>query len=247
MLKVNVAADVESGGDTLGGFKVWASDAYEAVVKALYFGAAKSGAQFAGIHLTIDGKEYREQVYFTNKAGDTFYVDKNSGKKKELPGYQLVNELCLMTTSIPLLDESQTIEEKILKLYDPDSKAETNQSVPCATDVIGKPIIAGIMHKIANKQEKGDDGNYHDINEKREYNELNKFFHAETQGTATEYQKDLKIGDFFEAWVNENKGKEVNTFKEVKGNAGGNAGRPGANNAAAGSGQATKSLFNRDK
>lgn len=238
MLKINTANDVESGGDTLGGFKLWPSNAYEAVVKALYFGASDKGAQYAGIHLLIDGTEYREQVYMTNKAGDNFYVDKSTGKKKEMPGFQLVNEICLMTTGLPLLD--QPIEEKILKLYDYNEKKETNQSVPVAVEVIGKPIIAGILHKIKNKQQKveGTD-DYIDIDEKREFNEINKVFHAESQGTATEYQKELKLGAFFEEWVNKNKDNTIDTFKTPR-NAP-QSGRPGANPS---NGQ-TKSLFNR--
>lgn len=232
MLKFNQADDVEKGGDVLGGFTVFESDAYEATVKALYFGKAKSGAQFAGINLLINGKEYREQVYFTTKAGDTFYVDKNTGKKRELPGFQTVNELCLITTGQPLA--AQEMEEKVLKLWDSEARAETNQSVPVAVEVIGKPVVVGILKEIVNKQQKNDStGEYEDTEEERTQNQISKFFHAETQGTVTEYEKDTKLGIFFEEWANKNKGNTINRFRKPQAA----PGKPGGN------GGATKSLF----
>lgn len=239
MLNIKTTDNIQEGGDSLGGFKVWESDAYEALVKVVYLGTAKSGAQFAGIHLTIDGKEYREQVYFTNKAGENYYT--KDGKAYELPGFQTVNELCLMTTGVGLMD-GQNVEEKIVKLYDPEAKAETNQSVPVLVDLLNKPVVVGIIKEIVNKQKKNDStGNYEDIAEKREQNQISKFFHHETKGTATEYKKDLKLGTFFEEWVSQNKGNTRDRYKEPSAN-GGAPGRPGQ---AGGQQQATKSLFNR--
>lgn len=248
MLKINTTNDVEENGDVLGGFKIFESDAYETIVKALYFGTWKSGAQYAGIILTTsDGGEYRETITYTNAAGENYYKDKRSGKNKEMPGFQTVNELCLMTTGIGLMDHinAGNIEEKVLKLWDSEAKAETNQSVPVAVEVIGKPVVAGIIKQIVNKQVKGTvDGKetYVDGPEKREENQISKFFHAETQGTATEYLKDAKLGTFFEEWINKNKGNTINRYKEVKDGAA--PGRPGQAGGASG-GPATQSLFNR--
>ena len=241
MLEVKTDANVKSGGDTLGGFKVWDTGAYEAVVKAVYLGKSEKGAQFAGIHLTIDGKEYREQVYFTNREGENFYKDKKTGEAKEMPGFQTVNELVLLTTGTGLLD-NQAIEDKVLKLYDPQAKAETNQSVPCLVEVMNKPIIVGIQKVKSFKQEKNaTTGNYEDTAEIREENQINKFFHAETQGTVTEYMKDLKHGAFFEEWTGRNTHDFVVDKTKGKNAATGGAapGRPGA---AQGE---TKSLFGK--
>jgi hypothetical protein len=235
-LTIKQADKVETSGDTLGGFKVWESDAYEATVKAIYIGSYVSGAQFCGLHLSIDGTEYREQITITNKAGENFYT--KGDKNYELPGFQVINELCQLTTGFGLLD--QEIEDRTFKLYDKDAGGETNQSVPCPINVLNKPIVAGILNKLVNKQVKNDaTGKYEDTAETRNENELNKVFHAETQGTVTEYQKGLKHGTFLEEWLAKNKGEVSNQVKKVGGAA--QSGRPGQ--AGPGAGQTTGSLF----
>lgn len=242
LLKTTTADDVVEGGDVLGGFRVYDTDAYESMVKVVYVGQSPAGARFLGIHLQLEAGEYRENVYFTNRDGENFYVDKKSGKKKELPGFQTANELCLMTTGLPL--EEQELEEKVIKLYDPEQQQETNQSVPVLVNVINKPVVAAIQKSKKFKQVKDAAGNYVDTDETREENTISKFFHHESQGTATEYKKDQPLGKFFEAWVNQNKGK---VYDRTQGKTGGNpnagqAGRPGQQPPASG---ATKSLFNR--
>ena len=238
MLNIKTSDKAQESGDTLGGFKVWDTNAYEAVVKAVYLGKSKEGANFAGIHLMINGQEYREQVYFTNKAGENFYV--RDGKEFEMPGFQTVNELVLLTTGTGLLD-NPAIEEKILKLYDPEQKQETNQSVPCLVEVMGKPIIVGIQKVKEFKQEKNDTtGKYEDSDKVREHNQINKFFHAETQGTVTEYKKDLRLGAFFEEWSAKNTPEFVLDKTKNKKAGGAAPGRPGASGS---NGGETKSLF----
>lgn len=239
MLNVKTNNKAKQGGDVLGGFKVWDTNGYEAVVKAIFIGTSKSGAKFAGIHLNIDNQEYREQIYFTNKEGENFYIDKNSQEPKEMPGFQTVNELVMLTTGIGLLDENQVIEDKVLKLYDPESKAETNQSVPCVVEAHGKSIIVGIQKVKEFKQKKNDaTGTYENTDEIRETNQINKVFHAETQGTVTEYIKDTKLGGFWEEWSAKNTPDFViDKTRNARGSFPA-PGRPGAS-----SGKETKSLF----
>ena len=245
LLKTTTSDKAKAGGDTLGGFSVFKSDAYEAIVKMLYVGQAKSGAKFLGIHLTIDGKEYREQVYFTNKNGENFYTKNN--EDHILPGYQNADELCLLTTGKHL--EDQDVEEKIVRLYDATAGAETNQSVPVLVEALNQPIVVGLIHELVNKQVKNGEGVY--VNavgqdgkaETREQNQINKFFHAETQGTVTEYTNEMELGKFYQEWVAANKDdKPKNRVKAVQGGATGAPGRPGATG---GTGGETKSLFNR--
>lgn len=233
---------MEETKDTLGGFRALDSDAYEGVVKLAYAGRSSGGASFIGLHLMIDGKEYRENLYYTNKQGENFYLDKNTGKKRPMPAFTNVDELCLLTTGQPL--ENQETEERIVKLYDPTSKTETNQSVPVLIDVMDKPIIAGILKEIVDKTQKQPDGTYAATGETREENRVNKFFHAETQGTVNEYKHDQKLGEFYENWVAQNKG----SVSDRSTKAGAAGARPGAPGASAGAPpQSTgKSLFNRN-
>lgn len=237
---------MEESKDVLGGFRALESDAYEGVVKLAYAGRSSGGAHFIGLHLMIDGKEYRENIYYTNKQGENFYVDKNTGKRKPMPGFTNVDELCLLTTGQPLA--VQQTEERIVKLYDSNAKAETNQSVPVLIDVMDKPIVAGIMKEITDKTQKQPDGSYAPTGDTREENRVNKFFHAETQGTVNEYKHDQKLGGFFEEWVAQNKGNTVDRYTKTAGPGGARASAPGASGGNAGSPPqaAGKSLFNRN-
>lgn len=240
-IQVKKSAEAKAGGDTLGGFRIYESDAYEAVVKMAYLGQAKSGAQFVGLQLTLNGSdEYREDLYFTNKEGENFYT-----KGKEdfiLPGFQNLDELCLLTTGVKF--EEQETEEKIVKLYDREAKAETNQSVQVLTNVIGQPVIVGIKKETNWKQVLNDQTNkYEDTAEKRDTNQISKFFHADNQATVTEALKELPFGKFFEEWVNAHKGQTNDKTRGASaptGGGAGKAGRPGA--APAG---ATASLFKK--
>lgn len=243
-IQIKKSADAKAGGDTLGGFRVYESDAYEAVVKLAYLGQSKGGANFVGLQLTFAGHgDYREDLYFTNKDGENFYT-----KGKEdfiLPGFQNVDELCLLTTGIDF--ENQETEEKIVKLYDAEAKGETNQSVQVLTNVIGQPIIVGLKKEIDWKQQKNDQtGKYEPIAEKREQNQISKFFHADNQATVTEAQKELPYGTFFEEWTKAHSGKTNDKTKGADAPPGGGAkaGRPGAAGGAP-AGAATKSLFNK--
>lgn len=232
---------IEESGDVLGGFRAFESDAYEAIIKVVYAGEAQSGAKFLGVHLNIDGKEYREQIYFTNRNGENYYVDKQTGKKKFLPGFQTLDELCLMATEQPL--EEQEVENKVIKLWDRDAGAETNQSVPVLVNLTGKKVVVGIIKQIVDKTQKDGAGNYVPTGETREENVISKIFHPETQGTITEYTKDLKLGDFYEAWVEQNKGNTINRAKGA--GQGGQAGHPGKGNAGGPPAGTTKSLFSK--
>lgn len=233
--------DVEDDGDVLGGFVVHDSDAYEATIKVAYTGVSGSGAKFIGFQFDMNGKEYRENIHFTSgteKGGEIFYVDKRSGKKKFLPGYTLVNDICLLTTGVEL--KVQPTEEKVLKLYSKEAKGDTNQSVNVLVDLIGKPIVLGILKSKVWKQVKQGD-EYVNTDETREENSLNKVFHHETQGTVTEYTKDMPLGEFFTAWLDKNKGQVNDKTKNSTPAVG--AGKPTAS--ASGPANTTKSLFNK--
>ena len=244
VIQIKKSEKAEATTDTLGGFKVYESDAYEAVVKMAYMGTAKSGAQFIGLQLTLQGdKEYREDLYFTNKDGENFYTKNN--KDYILPGFQNIDELCLLTTGKGF--EDQETEEKIVKLYDSTQKAETNQSVQVLSEVIGQPVIVGIKKETSWKQVKNDaTGQYEDTNEKRDTNQINKFFHADNQATVTEARQELPFGVFFEEWVKANKGNTNDKTRGAAAPAGGGAkaGRPGAAGPASNA-KPTQSLFNK--
>lgn len=224
--------DAEEQRDTLGGGYTVPSDVYEATVKVVYFTKAQnSEAQCANVVLSVGDKEITDRLWFTNKKNEPFYTSKQ-GKKMRLPGYETLNDLCVVTTGKPLAEH--TTEEKTIKVWDPETRGEVDKSMPVLTAVIGKPLHAAILRVIENKQEKNDaTGAYEDTNEKRTRNEISKLFIHQTKQTAVEYAKGVELaeGDMFMAqWIGKNAGKDRDNFNEV-GSAGpapsGGTGKPG--------------------
>ncbi len=220
------SAGTEAVADSLGGgFGAIDSDAYKATVKAFYAGKSDGGAHsmtlVADVEVGGQKREYRETFWVTNKKGENAY-EKN-GKKYLLPGYITANDIALLTTGQEL--GQQNFEEKIIKVYNFDQRAEVPTKVMAAVDVMGKEVTLGILRKTVNKQAKDAGGNYVDINEKRDVNEVDKVFHTESGRTVNEVTRGLATGEFLPMWAEKNKGNTINRFKEVQGSG---TGLPGA-------------------
>lgn len=223
---------LEEVGDRLGGPQLFDTDVYDAVVKAAYAGkASASNAQSITVLLDVGGKEFRETHWITNKNGENFYADKNDASKKQpLPGFTMINELCLVTTGVELSE--QDVEDKVIKLYDFDTKKDVNTNVPMLVELIGKPVTVAIVRQIVDKQQKDASGTYVNTGQTREENVADKFFHTETGKTVTELRQKLDA-EFKGKWAEKNKGVTRNRAKGSEGKAGA-PGRPAAAGAAPG-------------
>ena len=249
--------NAEAAKDSLGGgFGAKESDIYTGDVKVAYVGKADSGADWMQLIIenmkTSDGApagEFRAQVYFTsgNDKGNKPTYEKN-GKEYYLPGYTVINDMMLMATGKELFEAD--FEEKIVKVYDFDQKAEVNKSVMVPVDLIGQGIMFALEKVIESKQSKGDDGKYYDNGETREVNEIQKVFHPELLVTVVEAreaekaEKDLtpELAQFHAAWLEKNKGKTRDKTSKTGGKAG-TPPKPGASNSSAPAGG--KSLFGK--
>lgn len=237
----NLTGDnLEKDGDRLGGGGLLESGAYDGTVKLAYAGTAQaSNAQSVTVHIDVDGHEFRETYWITNRNGENFYTDKQDpSKKRPLPGFTSVDDLCLVTTGMPLAE--QPVEEKVVKLYDFDAKAEIPKNVPVLVELLGKPVTVGILKQTVDKQRKNDAGVYENTGETRDENVADKYFHQETKRTVTEGREGIEEASFYPKWVEKNAGK---TRIKAKG-AQGNTGTPGRPTAAPGAAPAPKkSLF----
>jgi hypothetical protein len=214
---------IEEQEDRLGGFQIHDSNIYAATVKALYSITAASGAKGVVLVADLDGSEYSETVYVTNKKGENFFEDKDTKKKKQLPGWGLMDSLAIITTGKHL--NELNAEDKVFKVWDTDAKKALPKSVPMFTEVLGKPVHIGILKETVDKTVKDSNGVYQPTGETREQNSIDKFFHPETKQTYSE-AKDGKPGEFYDKWLEKNKGKTVNKAKGA-GEGAGKAGRPG--------------------
>jgi hypothetical protein len=235
---------LEKSQDRLGGFQPIESDIYSPCeVKALFAGQSKGGA----FNLTLiaglpDGKEYRETIYISNKSGENFFLDKQSKKKMPLPGFTLVNDLCLITTGKELADLET--EEKVVKVWDPDTKSEQPKAVQMVMEAIGQKVALGILKQLENKNKKEGD-EYVPTMETQEVNNIDKVFHPEHKITVAEAREGKMDGAFWGAWLKRNQGqtRDRRTLKEGSGSGGGTPPKSGGSSAVPPA--AKKSLFGK--
>ena len=232
--------DMEEARDVIGGsFEPLPSGIYDATVKLMYAGSSTSGAQNVTVILNVDGKEVRETIYVTTKEGHPFYVDKATKKHMPLPGFSLVNDLCLLTTEKELTSADIEVQPKTVNVWSFEAKAEVPTEVPVFLETLTKPVKVVISREIVDKEKKGDDGKYHPTGETRMQNAIQKFLHPETSRTVNEYMKEIAEPVFATEWSNRFAGKDRNKSTGSSSAGASGTGRPGA----AAKPAATKSLF----
>ena len=230
-----------------GGFII-PTDIYTGKIKNFYGGKAESGALSVTLSLIKqDGKEYKETLYVTNKEGDNFFLNpQDTSKKVPLPGFTIVNDICMILTGKPLSE--QDWETKTANVWDKDAKKELPKSVDQATDIIDQEISLGIELQLVNVTAKNaTTGKYEPTGEDKQQNAVTKVWHPEVRMTLVEAQAGEETeGVFWDKWLNQNKDKEIDRRK-VKGAPGANGAPPKAAGAAAASSPAPKSSLFKKK
>lgn len=225
--------NVQQDKDSLGGYQPLDSDIYTAKVKAAYVTTSRSGAAAVNLVADINGREYREQLWITNKEGKPYYVSKHNGEKVFLPGYTIINDLCMCTVGKELKEVDA--EPRTFKIYDYEAKQEVPKEVPTILELLGQEVDLGILREIVDKNVKNDSGAYVPNGETRDVNVINKVFHTATHKTVNEAREGKTEAEFYEKWLKQNKGVVRNRAKGA-GNAA-NTGTAGAPK------KTTKSLF----
>lgn len=229
--------------DVLGGAGVLDSDLYGLTITMAFLQESSGGALALNITAkTEDGRDFKSQQYITGgkEKGQKNYYEDRDGQKQYLPGFLIANSLAMLTTGKEL-SELDT-EEKVVKIYNFDAKAEVPTKVPVVVDLIGQKINAGIIRQTVNKKVKGDDGQYHKTADTRDENEIDKFFCAKENFlnmTTSEIKAKAEKAEFAAKWLEKNKGKTRDRTEKVEG---GKAGAPAKAGGAAAS-KPTSSLF----
>lgn len=236
--------DLEQSQDTLGGGGAFDSDVYTGEIVLAYAGESSGGARSVTVHVDVNGRTYRETIYVTSgkEKGQKNYYERG-GKKVPLPGFTHANDLALLSTGQPL--SAQTMEEKVVELYNFDERKEVPTKVMAITSMMGKQVSLGILKNIEDKTKKNDStGAYEATGETRETNNIDKVFHAETGKTVSEFVAKAENAEFIEKWRAKFQGTVRNKATGAAAG-GGKAGLPGRSAAPApGAGKpAGKSLF----
>lgn len=200
--------------DSLGG-GVLDGGVYPFRIEVAYTLKADSGALgFTTIFMNRDGQKITNTQYITGgdaKGNKPYYV--RDGKKIPLPGYSHVDFMTDLLLNKPLTQlESQ---EATLKIWNKDAGKEVPTKVTVYPELRGKDVLLGLTKVRENKSKKvGKD--YVPTAEERVFNEVDKFFDAETGKTKTE----LRGGEeatFIEKWKAKFEGQLVDKYKEIKG------------------------------
>jgi hypothetical protein len=232
---------LEEAEDRLGGFTLYDTDIYLANLKAVYGIKADSGARGVVVIATLPGnKEYRETFYVTTKTGVNYFLNKaDTSKKVALPGFQIVEDLCIAVTGKSLKDIAT--DDKVMNVYDAEQRKEIPKSVPALVELMGKDIYLGIEKKLVNKQvQNTSTKEWEDSTDSREENGISKIFHHPTKLTVAEAKAGKTAPEFFDKWQEKNKGT-VRDARKIK-DGGGTKGAP-QGGSASGKPASTPSLF----
>ena len=218
-------AGLEESTDRLGGYQPLQSGIYTGIIKAAYAGKSDGGAQSVSLVVQVGNDEYRETLYITNRKGENFFTKDN--KKIPLPGFTIIDDICLVTSGKPLSE--QLVEDKVLKLYDKDAKKELPKSVPVLVELLGLTVTLGILNQLVSQTEKAADGSYVPKSDgsTRNQNVIDKVFHTETKMTVAEARQGAEEAKFHDSWADRNEGKTQDRREKVDGTAGAPK-RPGA-------------------
>ena len=202
--------------DTLGGFAALDSNAYDMVIELAYLDISKGGAMgFVAQFKDSQGNSLRITEWMTSgtaKGTKNFYMDRNDNKQY-LPGFINANAICLLTVGKEVA--AMEPEDKTINVYNPELGKEAPTQKKVYTQLIGQPVTLGVLKQIINKTEKDGAGAYVPTNEQRIENVINKVFRTKDRMTTTEIIAQATEAEFFQKWVDKNKGNTVDRFKEV--------------------------------
>lgn len=205
-LLANLKTDdtIQDDKDTLGGgYRALDSDIYTGTIKYAYLQNSQSSKALAiNLSVDIDGTEFKETLWISNRDGKNFY--EKDGKKNYLPSFTTANSIALFACQKELSDLDT--EPKVLNLYNWEHKKEVPTEVPCITALHGKPVTLGIIKEIRPKQVKNSQGNYVDSDETKEVNTISKVFHPENHKTVAECKAKADKAQFYEVWLDKYKG-----------------------------------------
>jgi hypothetical protein len=209
--KLKTSADVVGETNTLGGGGgPLESGAYDMTIETAYFDTSSGGATSLNfVFKSNNGQTLRQTIYVTSgtaKGGSNKYVDKRTGEKKYLPGFNTANSICLLATGEEI--SAQEIETKTLKIMDWNERKEVPQQKSVVMTLLGKDITLGVKKVIENKREQDSSGAWVSApsGETRTLNEIDKVFRASDHMTTPEILNEDTSAEFYATWVAKNTG-----------------------------------------
>lgn len=231
---LNTSKDIADEKDSVGGSRIRESGLYPLNISLAYLTKSTGGALALNLVLKDEDGDVRQQVWITNRNGGNTYKDKK-GDDQYLPGFNMANSLCLLTLGkeISTLDT----EDKVINLYNFETKGDVPTKVDMIVDLLGKDILVGLLKQTVDKnianpafdqskpEHKDTNPKYIPSGETREENEVDKFFRAEDRMTSSEIRAQATEAVFADTWEKKWTGVTRNKAKGASG-AAGTAGAP---------------------
>jgi hypothetical protein len=229
--------------DRIGGSRVLNTEIYEGTIKMAYAQKSTGGALGITLIMMINGSEFSTTQYVTDKNGNNFFHPKDANgqpnlkMKNPLPGFTIIDDLCLVTTGAPLKD--QETEQKTVRIYNFDEKKELPTVVDAMTDLIGTTAYFAMFKDLVNVEERDSNNMYQVTDKTREQNEIVKVCHHPSKVTVKEQMVAAEAGqdsvepvwfdEWRTKWVDPTDPGKVRDRRKVKDGAGTGSGRPGQN------------------
>ena len=209
------------------GFGTLESGIYDFTIEMMYVDETKNGA--AAVHFDFvsqKGERFSTIQYITGgkaKKQRNYYMDKND-EKQYLPGFNLVNNLCIMSEGTPVLDQETVI--KTLELYDYTAREKIPQKKEVFESMRGQAITIGVIKQTVNKSKADGNGGWIKTAETKDENVIGKVFQAETGLIMDEITAGTTEAITKGKWDAQNTGKTKDKTEAVK--AGGASSKPKA-------------------
>jgi hypothetical protein len=204
--------------DSLGGFALHPSAAYDLKISNFFQHKYDSGAKFIVLEgVNAEGKKFKFQEVVSNKAGQVTY--EKDGETFFLPGYNKFNGIAMLASRKEL--SGQTWEPKQVKLYNATAKGDVLTEVAVATSMIDKWITLGILEQTVNQTQKNEStGKYEPIHAGdgvplvKDENVIDKTFDYESKKTLPEFRNKAETASFYKEWCEKYTGKKQNRVKD---------------------------------
>ena len=194
------------------------TDIYKAIVKMAYVQESSRGAMgiVLNFYLPHSGKDYKETLWVTSRDGHNYSVNKDTGKKQGLPGFNVVNDLCTVTLEKELADLDT--ENKLVPIWNYETKTNVPTQVPVLTELLGKECYLAIYQNMENKQVSDGKGDYVATAEVRNTNTIEKVMHFPSRFTVKEATDGVEEPVYYDAWLQAHKDtvRDKRTIKDGK-------------------------------
>ncbi|MGL4616530.1 MAG: hypothetical protein ACRCVV_22085 [Shewanella sp.] len=212
MSQINFGENVQDNNESVGGWSADDSGVQAVILTAAYITVSKKGSSAVNFATkNKEGDERNHTIYFTNGKGEVFYTDKKTGEARKLPGYQILDNICLATCGKTFMQVYQAKQIKTIDLYDSESRKEIPTQVPTLPAMCKKLVKLGIIKVSENGFKNGKQ-----TNERREKNEIHMVFIAASNLTPKEAASGVTEPKQYNKWVKYWEGRVKDNFKAVE-------------------------------